>query len=295
MSSPNLPAGTTAGTTSDAPPPPNPGDAAVTGGAPGFDSAIDDLTETYLDLVDRHGLDSGEAKGFRDKHAHIPEIQDWLVADQQLRDAARAARLRLWFVRAAWAASLLIVVGIVGLTIFRGNELAATFWGWQDPDVFRADLGAAEYYKKSIAAPARQWYDRRPEDRRALARRLTEFRYGCTVLLLAEHKPLIAGEREWLLEKCREWAARCEDLLHEIEDTATDAMAVRAKADSLMDLLVLQVEARAQKPQTSAAGNDACSIHASGNHRFGDDTRIRHARGGCVAVYSGCRSGSTGF
>ena len=49
---------------------------------------------------------------------------------------------------------------------------------------------------------------KRPDDPIDLARRIGEFRQGCSVLILSPHKPLSGQDRAWLVGKCRAWAAK---------------------------------------------------------------------------------------
>ena len=116
------------------------------------------------------------------------------------------------------AAAAAVVVAI--LTVYRwpgrdqdGNGpgaagvASAPGWGWNRPDALPQDL-SPDAYLNHLADGAQAWFNKRPEDRAALIQRITEFRQGCSVLIQSPHKPLPAGDRVWLVDKCRAWEAK---------------------------------------------------------------------------------------
>ena len=178
-----------------------------------------DLTEAYLELIDRHGLNSAAVKNFQKQHAADPEIADWITADQELRTSARLARRGVWVIRFAWGVSLLLVVGVVALAIYRGQELAASLWGWQDPGGFSASRPVCCQLFAEVRRRARQ---RVVCPKAGGSPGLGQTSGGVSLrlysLLLAEHQPLTAEDKRWLLEKCRLWADHCEDSVSRIRN-----------------------------------------------------------------------------
>jgi hypothetical protein len=107
-------------------------------------------------------------------------------------------------------------------------------WGWDRPDALPADALPADVppadYLNRLADAAEEWFKKRPEDAPALARRLNEFRQGCSTLILAQHKPLADMDRPWLAERCRAWATKLDKALSDVE-SGRDVAQVRAEAD----------------------------------------------------------------
>jgi hypothetical protein len=74
-----------------------------------------------------------------------------------------------------------------------------------------------ESYLEQLAVAAEAWTVKRPENPTDLARRIGEFRMGCSAILLASHEPLPQADREWLKEKCATWATALDRHLEEVE------------------------------------------------------------------------------
>ncbi len=105
---------------------------------------------------------------------------------------------------------------------------AAPGWGWQRADAFPAAAPRADYLTQ-LADRAEEWFKTRPETPAALARRLGEFRQGCTALQFAAHAPLPEADRAWLRERCRVWSKRFDELVARVEETS-DVTDTRAAA-----------------------------------------------------------------
>ena len=80
----------------------------------------------------------------------------------------------------------------------------------------------------------------------ALARRLHEMRYGCDVLQKASHDPLAEPDRTWLLGKCRDWAAKFDQQLADLEQ-GKPLNVVQESADATVRKLVGALKDRAGK------------------------------------------------
>jgi hypothetical protein len=87
-----------------------------------------------------------------------------------------------------------------------------------------------ESYLEQLAVAAEAWTVKRPENSADLARRIGEFRMGCSALLLASHEPLPQADRDWLREKCANWAAALDRHLQEVE-SGVDSNTVRRQVD----------------------------------------------------------------
>src|SRR5207253_3173371 len=102
-------------------------------------------------------------------------------------------------------------------------------WGWSRPGALPGDVPAPAYLDR-LADAAAEWFARRPDEPLALARRIAEFRQGCSVLILAEHKPLSAEDRRWLVVRCRAWAGALDRHLAAVE-AGRDPARVRTEVD----------------------------------------------------------------
>src|SRR5262249_54930868 len=144
-----------------------------------------------------------------------------------------------WIVSLAAAAAVLL--GVVLVERWRiqnpgGIIAASSGWGWSRPGALPQDLPRSEYLAR-LADRAQEWLHQRPEEALALAKRIAEFRQGCSVLLLSPHRPLSAEDRAWLVEKCRTWAAQLDGDLAAVE-SGQDPLQVRGQADATIDRLV---------------------------------------------------------
>jgi hypothetical protein len=95
-------------------------------------------------------------------------------------------------------------------------------WGWSKPDALTASLPAPQYLDK-LADAADEWFKQRPENALALAKRIAEFRQGCSMLILSTHKQLPPEERVWLVNRCKTWAAKLSQQLTDLEAGRTIA------------------------------------------------------------------------
>ncbi|MBI1916752.1 MAG: hypothetical protein HYS12_18760 [Planctomycetes bacterium] len=118
-----------------------------------------------------------------------------------------------------------------------------TAWGWNKPDAFSANAAAGPYLK-TLADEAKEWFNKRPEDSIALARRLTEFRQGCAMLILSDHQPLSPADRQWLVNRCRLWARNVDRHLNALE-AGVDWRQVRTDADETVEKLIEALRQRA--------------------------------------------------
>jgi len=121
---------------------------------------------------------------------------------------------------------------------------APSGWGWNRPGALPRDVPPAEYLNK-LADAASEWFKKRSDDPAALAKRLAEFRQGCSVLMLSEHRPLSPDDRTWLVLKCRTWAAKLDAHLAGVE-AGEDPSKVRAEADETIDKMIRALRERAK-------------------------------------------------
>jgi len=149
---------------------------------------------------------------------------------------------RPWVVSLATAAAVLVMAVAYDQT--RGSvTVAQAGWGWNRPEALPQDLARGPYLEH-LADDAEEWFKKRPAEPIALAKRIAEFRQGCSVLILAGHKPLPAEDRQWLIAKCRDWAAKLDAHLAAVE-AGEDPLKVRAAADETIHKLISALRGRA--------------------------------------------------
>ena len=161
----------------------------------------------------------------------------------------RVVPLARWIATFAAAAAIVLGVGVFLVERRRGGDqgataVAASGWGWNRPGALADDLPPGVYLDR-LADAAGEWFKKRPDDPIALARRIGEFRQGCSVLILSPHKPLTAQDRAWLVEKCRAWAAQLDAHLAALEGGAS-AATVRDDADATINKLIEALRDRAK-------------------------------------------------
>ena len=147
--------------------------------------------------------------------------------------SSRPARsYRTWaIVSSALAACLLVAVGSLTLRGPRQTEVAAANWGWAKPGGIPNEAPKPAEYLNGLANAADEWFDKRPEDAAEVARRINEFRTGCTQLIFSPHAPLAQKDKEWLVGRCRDWAKKLDEHLTALETPNADPRKIRGEAD----------------------------------------------------------------
>jgi hypothetical protein len=151
-----------------------------------------------------------------------------------------------WFVAGLATAAAIAVGAFFGWERIQGPQQVAAGWGWSKPNAFPADVSRAEYLK-TLADDAEEWRRKRPDTPQALAQRISEFREGCSRLILADHPPLPSADRKWLVERCRVWAKKLDDQLANLE-AGKPIASVRGQVDDIVDKLTKALRDRANTP-----------------------------------------------
>lgn len=154
-------------------------------------------------------------------------------------------RARSWFAHPAFvslATAAMLLVGVFVVDQFR--TAAPSGWGWERPGALAANVPPDEYLNR-LANSADEWFKKRPESAPELAKRILEFRRGCTTLIFAEHQPLAAADREWLVERCRVWAGKLDDHLAQLEGGGS-VQDVRTQADDTVNKLIAALRERSK-------------------------------------------------
>jgi hypothetical protein len=146
----------------------------------------------------------------------------------------------------ATAASVLLAVYLFQhFGLYESLTRTQSGWGWSRPSALRTNVPANEYLNR-LADAAEEWFNKRPDKPTELAQRLNEFRQGCSTLILAEHRPLAAKDRQWLVEKCRAWAQKLNKHLADLE-AGRDLSLVQKDADETVNKLKDALRTRARE------------------------------------------------
>ncbi len=154
--------------------------------------------------------------------------------------------------RAQWLGPLVAVAAVillaVGIAVWRHTRPNPT-WGWNRSDLLTAsDLSPREYLE-SLATAGQAWFDRRPADNAGLAQRIRELRQGCDRLIAHNHPSLSPVDRDWLVQRCRDWRTKFDQQLFALEQ-GTEPESVRTEMDQIVKQLVAKLQERAQQLAT---------------------------------------------
>lgn len=136
---------------------------------------------------------------------------------------------RVWWAVAVAAAVVLTVV-VVRPSAKPDEPLAAAApgWGFNKIGELPRNVDSKTVYAK-LADLADEWGKKPTDDRLALAKRLTEFRLGCSALQGATDLPLPPADVAWVKGRCREWATLIDGHLRDL-DAGEDVPSVRVAA-----------------------------------------------------------------
>jgi hypothetical protein len=219
-------------------------------------TAEENLLEEYLELVERHGLNSEQARTFREEHKGTQGFAE-LIAE--VNDLEKSRRQALWarrVVAGVWATAAVLVAVIGWVAVQRAVALAASHWGLNQPDALDAleTSPSPSAYLKGLAKVAGEGADRLPQEPIPLAQRITEYRLGCTRLLYADKRPLGAKEKEELNSLCRRWSEHLDNALEKLDRRAS-ATDVSAEVDATIKGIVANLQARAGELEAAQAPN----------------------------------------
>jgi hypothetical protein len=163
---------------------------------------------------------------------------------------------RPWVVSLATAATVLLAVYLVPRPAGPGGPpvepktVVSAGWGWSRPGAL-VDEGPPAAYLNRLADAADEWFKKRPDDPAALAKRINEFREGCSTLIFAKHDALAAEDRRWLVERCRKWAGKLDEHLQKIESGTADVATVRGEVDATVNQLIGALRSRAESAKAT--------------------------------------------
>ena len=119
-------------------------------------------------------------------------------------------------------------------------------WGFARFATAKPEVSREEYLRQ-LASSSQEWTKQRPTDAAGVAKRISEFRQGCSAVLLAEHRPLTPEDRAWLKTRSRTWADALDRHLAAVEAGA-DPVAVRTEVDDSVTRIAAALLGRAETP-----------------------------------------------
>ena len=142
-----------------------------------------------------------------------------------------------------WLLAGMTVAAALAFSIFLLAQPQA--WGWDTPGALAVNLEPKPYLQH-LAGLAEQYYQQPRDSRTQLEVTLRAFRHSCDTLIAAPHMQLPPDKRTLLKQLCRQWAAKLDVHLAELEGTG-DVVKIRGEADQTIRGLV-------QRLQDEAAG-----------------------------------------
>ena len=103
-------------------------------------------------------------------------------------------------------------------------------------------------YLSKLAGAAKAWSNKRPMTAAELAQRLSEFRRGCSQIILAKHEPIPEADRAWLRKRCREWASAIDIHLADVE-AGQPVNEIVKSVDATVIKIAAALLGRAETPQ----------------------------------------------
>jgi hypothetical protein len=165
----------------------------------------------------------------------------------------------------AWVASAAACV-LLALAIwdrgFRAHEQA---FAWTMPQTW-PEANRGTFFRFLADQAERFWTTDPPETADQLARRMGEFRIGCSVLLLAKHEQLDTADQNWLRERCEKWARARDEQRKQLETPAADVADIRTRTGEIVANLVKALRERGTKgiawftARRGAAGHNSAGV-----------------------------------
>ncbi|MBT4863886.1 MAG: hypothetical protein HON53_02035 [Planctomycetaceae bacterium] len=214
--------------------------------------------QLLLNLQERILIDGGDY--WREQSSNRDDVQDlaesgWHSLSAALRHPASPRsqrrqvtlqmgwRRRPWIVSLATASCLLVAVFTWDAFLRPQPASVASGWGWNPSDALPQDVPADVYFTR-LADGADEWFKKRPETAKDLALRISQFRQGCSTLILADHRPLSAEDSKWLIGKCREWAVKLDQYLAAAEADDPNVQEIREQTDETVHKLIQALRMR---------------------------------------------------
>jgi hypothetical protein len=127
----------------------------------------------------------------------------------------------------ATAAAVLLAVWVGG-----GFRTAPAPSGWGFAKLKQVPRGEPKVTFSELAALVGEWGNKPPTDRESLAKRLSEFRLGCSQLQAAD-LGLPPADSDWLKGRCVAWSAALDGHLRTLDETGDTAAVLAAASETV--------------------------------------------------------------
>jgi hypothetical protein len=204
------------------------------------------LHEEYLDLVERHGANSPQARDFLQRHREDPGLADLVALVSDMDASRRKAVLTRRAAAGVGMVAALVVASLGWAALQRALAPASAGWGLNQPAALAAleTSPSASAYFKGLAQVATQGPERLPDEPLALAQRIGEYRLGCMRVIHSPMRPLGDREKAALHGLCRRWAEQLDNSLEKL-DRHAPADQVRAEVTAVIHRIGAKLQEQA--------------------------------------------------
>lgn len=142
--------------------------------------------------------------------------------------------------RVIFALAATVLIAVAG---WQFTSSKAPGWGFERSGILAANVDGNEYLE-SLATAAGDWFNKRPNDSSLLSERLLQFSHGCDVLITAPHNQLQKQDKLWLVEKCRLWKSKIDNLELAVRENRIPIQAAIQEADETINKLIKAIRTR---------------------------------------------------
>lgn len=205
--------------------------------------------------LNRSGSDAHQKQIDNSWNAIQSQLNDLQLADEVENDTLSATvkivrdlpneTKNNWKRQLLVSAVAIAAVVVISVTLRELATPAPTGWGWNRPGALTAENLSAKEYLNKLAESGKEWFNKRPDDKEGLIKRLTQFRNGCETLINAPHPALAQADREWLVERCKVWAGKFDEQIAALQK-GEDVSTIREAADGTVNKLMDAMRKRAE-------------------------------------------------
>jgi hypothetical protein len=184
----------------------------------------------------------GDSAGLGERAA-AGKARTCVEAPQILAFAPARPRTFMWATMSSLATAAALLIGVFVLQPFGGQPQGG--WGWNQTGIL-AQVKTPREHLERLASGADDWFKKTPATAQELGARIAEMRRGCSQLILGEHPPLNKEQRDWLVSKCKEWAAKLDQQLAALE-SGTSLEEVQKSSDEIVRKLSTALRNKAKE------------------------------------------------
>lgn len=181
----------------------------------------------------RVDLDLGNSYGNSNQNVDV-------IPNPEIPTAAPTNTFPYWSL--SIAALLLVTLSIVFVNWPDAQKpVAKANWGWLDDSGLSEPTDAKSYVDRLIVG-ANQWFDVELDSADQYEKRLTELRDGCQQLIDAEHPLLSGDQKEFLVDRCKEFQAKFNRQLGQLNQDRDDFKTIQRKTNQTIRNAIVALE-----------------------------------------------------